>query len=65
MTLQEFFAALTNSNAVVTVQSSDNTELVKVFASGYEQLLASLLAETVDKITISGNAAITIVLAGE
>lgn len=51
MTLSEFFAALQNPNMVVTVKEG-NTELTKIYASGYEQLLATLLAKEVDKITI-------------
>ena len=51
MTLSEFFAALQNPNMVVTIKEG-NTELTKIYASGYEQLLATLLAKEVDKITI-------------
>ena len=65
MTVEQFLAALTNDKMLITILDYDDSELVKLYAQGYEQLLASLLAETVDKITISGNAAITIVLAGE
>lgn len=66
MTLQEFFAALQNPNMVVTIQEPDSgeavVELTKIYASGYEQLLASLLARTVDKLTITNNGNATILL---
>lgn len=59
MTLQEFFAALQNPNMVVTIKEPTDgeatVELTKIFASGYEQLLASLLARTVDELTILNN----------
>lgn len=51
MTLSEFFAALQNPNMVVTIKEG-NTELTKIYASGYEQLLTTLLGKEVDKITI-------------
>lgn len=59
MTLSEFFAALQNPNMVVTI-TEGNTELTKIYASGYEQLLATLLAKEVDKITIVNQNAATI-----
>lgn len=59
MTLEEFFAALQNPNMVVTVVEG-STELTKIYASGYEQLQASLLAKEVDKITVVNNNAATI-----
>ena len=62
MTLSEFLAALNNPNAVVTVVDSDNTELVKVYASGYEQLLATLLAREVDKVTIASANGVIVLL---
>ena len=62
MTLSEFLAALNNPNAVVTVVDSDNTELVKIYASGYEQLLATLLAREVDKVTIANANGVTVLL---
>ena len=65
MTLTEFFAALDNDNAVVTILDSDSThtELVKVYASGSAQLLATLLARTVSKIKVNTPTAITVTLA--
>lgn len=62
MTLSEFLAALNNPNAVVTVVDSDNTELVKVYASGYAQLIAELLAREVDKVTIASANGVTVLL---
>lgn len=61
MTLEEFFAALQNPNMVVTVMEN-NVELTKIYASGYEQLQASLLAKEVDTITVMNQNAATIVL---
>lgn len=62
MTLSEFLIALTNSQMLVTILDSDNTELIKTYAPGYAQLVSSLLARTVDKITIVNNQAATIKL---
>lgn len=64
MTLLEFFTALDNANAVITILDSDtdHSELVKVFASGSDQLLASLLAREVDKIKVTSPTAITVQL---
>ena len=61
MTLSEFFAALQNPNMVVTIKEG-NSELTKIYASGYEQLLATLLAKEVDKITIVNQNAATVEL---
>lgn len=64
MTLTEFFAALQNpANFVVNVTETDNgseKSLAKIYADGYEQLLATTLARTVDKITVESNKAITV-----
>lgn len=66
MTLSEFLASLQNAGAIqVTVLDSDNTELVKLFAAGYGQLLVSLLAREVDKVTILNQSAVSVVLQGE
>lgn len=67
MTLSEFLAALNNPQAVVTVLDSEtgNPELIKLYASGYEQLLAALLAREVDKVTIVNAAAVTVILKAE
>lgn len=62
MTLSEFMAALNNPSAVITVIDDDNTELIKLYAPGYAQLLAALLAREVDKVTVVNQAAITVVL---
>lgn len=61
MTLSEFFAALQNPNMVVTIMEG-NSELTKIYASGYEQLLATLLAKEVSKITIVNQNAATVEL---
>ena len=63
MTLEDFFAALQNKNMVVAVMK-DGVELTKIYASGYEQLLATLLAEEVDKITIQNTNQATVELVG-
>lgn len=67
MTLSDFFAALSNANAVVTVSekataTGNITELVKLYASGYEQLLSATLALTVDSFTVVNTNAITVVV---
>jgi hypothetical protein len=62
MTLSEFFGALDNANAVVTIIDG-TTELVKVYASGSDQLLATLLAREVSKIKVTSPTAITVELA--
>ena len=61
MTLSEFFAALQNPNMVVTIKEG-SSELTKIYASGYEQLLATLLAKEVSKITIVNQNAATVEL---
>ena len=65
MTLTQFLAALTNTTAVVTVNDNDGSELVKLYASGYQQLLATLLAREVEEVTVVNNQAVTIKLATE
>lgn len=67
MTLSDFFEALGNPNAVVTVSQKATetgavTELVKLYASGYEQLLSATLALTVDSFTVVNANAITVVV---
>lgn len=64
MLLQDFFEALTNSTAVVTIKDEGAHELVKVNAAGYEQLLASLLAEEVKGITVKSANDVIVVIAG-
>ena len=67
MTLTEFFEALQNAaNFVVSITETDNGSdktLAKIYADGYEQLLAATLARTVDKITVENAKAITVHLA--
>lgn len=65
MTLSEFLVSLTNTDALVTVLDADNTELVKLYAPGYAQLIATLLAREVSKVTVVNPKAITVVLVGE
>ena len=65
MVLAEFFAALTNANAVVTIKNAAGADLVKVNAAGYEQLLASLLAEEVKEITVKSASDVIVTLDGE
>lgn len=52
MTVQQFLAALTNDKMLVTIVDSDDTELVKLYAQGYEQLLSTLLAREIATCTI-------------
>lgn len=63
MTLEELFAALQNPNMVVTVMKN-NSELTRIYASGYEQLQATLLAQTVTKITVQNQNAAVVELQG-
>ena len=65
MLLADFFAALTNANAVVTIKNAAGKDLVKVNAAGYEQLLASLLAEEVKEITVKSASDVIVTLDGE
>jgi predicted YcjX-like family ATPase len=66
MSLSEFLAALNNPQAVVTINEPSEgtavTELIKMYAAGYEQLLAELLAREVDKVTVVSPQAITVLL---
>lgn len=63
MTLEELFAALQNPNMVVEVQKN-NVQLTKIYVSGYEQLQASLLAQTVSQITVQNVNQALVELAG-
>lgn len=66
MTLSEFFAALTNTAAVVSVVEMDGeteSELTKVYVSGYQQLLTTLLSREVSYITITNQNTIKVVVA--
>lgn len=65
MTLTQFFEILTNTSATITIIDSDDTELVKIVASGYEQLLADTLARTVAEVTVSTSTAIKVKLESE
>ncbi len=67
MTLQEFLAALDNPTAVVTVKDSTegNPDLIKLYAAGYAQLLATLLAREIDKVTVVKADQITVILKAE
>lgn len=64
MTLQELFAAFQNPGMVVTVKKND-AELTKIYVSGYEQLQSSLLAQTVNKITVQNQNAAVVELEGQ
>lgn len=67
MTLSQFFAALQNGNKVlVTIKENgaENTvtELTKVYASGYAQLLTTLLAREISTVTINNQNDVVVVL---
>ena len=69
MTLAEFFAALQKDmlidiKEVQTVgEAQQEVSLVRVYSAGYQNLLASLLSRTVDKVTVNDAARCDIVLA--
>ena len=63
MSLLDFFQALDNDNAVITIIDDNGTELVKVYASGSSQLLATLLARNVATFKVNSPTAITVNLA--
>lgn len=65
MSLSDFFQALDNNNAVITINDDTGNELVKVYASGSDQLLASLLSRNVAKFKVTSPNAITVDLAVE
>lgn len=65
MTVQEFLAALNNPNAVVTVTENDGTELIKLYAAGYQQLVHTLLGREIAQVTVVNPQAITVKLAPE
>ncbi len=65
MSLSDFFQALANDNAVITIIDDNDAELVKVVASGYSQLLATLLSRNVATFKVVSNNAITVNLATE
>lgn len=64
MTLTEFLVALENKQAVITVKddTEGNPELVKFYASGYQQILATLLAREIDKVKVVNANAIEVIL---
>lgn len=62
MTLAEFLAALNNPQAIVSVMDSDNTELIKLYAAGYTQLIAELLEREISKVTIATKDAVNVLL---
>ena len=64
MTLSELLGTLQNTaTMIVTVKDADNSDLVKFYANGYEQIVESVLSREVDKLTVANNA-ITVVLKG-
>ena len=66
MTVTQFLSSLQNAGQIqVVIQNENNETLVKLFADGYEQLLATLLARTIEKVTITSTTSITVVLAAE
>ena len=62
MTVQEFLAALQNPTSIVTILDNDGTELIKLYAAGYAQLLATLLARDVEQVTVGNQNAISLKL---
>ena len=64
MTLAELLVTLQNAaKIVVFVKNADGSDLITFYANGYEQVLASVLARDVDKLTVGSNQ-ITVVLKG-
>lgn len=63
MTVQQFLAALTNDKMLITILDYDDSELVKLYAQGYEQLLASLLSRDIEAVTVVNQTSATIQLA--
>jgi hypothetical protein len=65
MTLTQFLAALKNSTMVVTVLDNDGTELVKLYPTGYQQLLTTLLAREVTEVEVKNMQSAIVKLAAE
>lgn len=67
MALSDFFSVLQNpANISATITENDGTAeivLCQIIANGYEQLLDTLLARTVDKITFESGGKVKINLA--
>ena len=67
MALSDFFSVLQNpANISATITENDGTAeivLCRIYADGYEQLLDTLLARTVDKITLDGGGKVKVNLA--
>ena len=65
MTLAEFLATIVDKTITVTVLESDGTELIKLNAGGYNQLLVPLLGREVAETTITNQKTVTVKLVGE
>lgn len=64
MALSELLATLQNADKItVEVKEADESALITFFANGYQQVLASVLAREVNKLTVGGNK-IVVVLKG-
>lgn len=64
MTLAELLVTLQNADKiVVNVKESDGSNLITFYANGYAQVLGSVLAREVDKLTVN-NGKIDVVLKG-
>lgn len=64
MTLNELSVALaSNTNLMVTIVDGSANTLVKYNAAGYEAIDASVMARNVNKVTITGQFSITVVIA--
>ncbi len=63
MTLAQLLASLQNAEKIlVTVLDGTNVELVKFYAGGYENILPTILAQDVAKLTVANATAITVVV---
>lgn len=63
MTLYQLLQTLQNAkNMVITVLDGSNTELVKFYAEGYENIVVSILSQDVAKLTITNPNNITVVV---
>lgn len=64
MTLAQLSATLvTNTNLMITLVDASANTLIKYSAAGYESVDPTILAKTVNKVTVTGQYAITIVIA--
>lgn len=64
MTLAQLSAALvTNTSLMVTLVDASGNTLIKYNAAGYEVLDDTTLAMTVNKVTVAGQYALTVIIA--